>query len=82
MPNQVRVTLNPPVDTLPVPYPPNPSYPLPVPVGNPYPWLRVRVLVGTGTGSLGVTRGLPVVIPTRTLQVARVGSLVGSSRAW
>jgi hypothetical protein len=63
LPNRVRVTLNTPVDTLPVPYPPNPSHPLPVPMGNPYLWPRVRVLVGTGMGSLGVTWGLPVVIP-------------------
>jgi hypothetical protein len=76
MPNRVRVTLNPPVDTLPVPYPPNPSYPLPVPAGNPYPWLRVRVLAGTGTGSLGVTRGLPVVIPRREAWVSIAYDLV------
>src|ERR1700678_66037 len=36
-----------------------------------YPWLtqpegrRVRVLTGTGTGQPGITRGLPVLIPTR-----------------
>ena len=35
-----------------------------------YPWLtqpegrRVRVLTGTGTGQPGITRGLPVLIPT------------------